>query len=198
MKMKRFKNSNYYVNEKGQVFSQRKNGLKELKAQKIGKYLGVNIRIEKNTKPKIYYIHRMIAECFLETWNEKLEVNHLNMDKHDNRIENLEMVTRQENSKHYFSNQTTHIKMKDPNYRHNLYEKNKDRYKDSIQKWRDEHPERVKNYNKKYYKKIKSDPEKLKEMREYQKQYQEARKEKSKILQKKYYLKRKVKKSLES
>ena len=41
--------------------------------------------------------HRLVAECFLENYSEKLEVNHKNNIRYDNRLENLEMCTREYN-----------------------------------------------------------------------------------------------------
>jgi hypothetical protein len=44
--------------------------------------------------------HRAVALHFLDNPDSKLEVNHLNCDKSDNRLENLEWVTRHENIQH--------------------------------------------------------------------------------------------------
>jgi hypothetical protein len=45
-------------------------------------------------------IHRLVAEAFIGPLEKGMEVNHKNGDKHDNRLENLEFVTRSENIKH--------------------------------------------------------------------------------------------------
>ena len=42
-------------------------------------------------------VHRLVAEAFLGN-GDGLEVNHINEDKTDNRLENLEWVTHQQNS----------------------------------------------------------------------------------------------------
>jgi hypothetical protein len=46
------------------------------------------------------YVHRIIAELFLGLPESKMDVNHINCIKHDNRIENLEWMTRKQNIIH--------------------------------------------------------------------------------------------------
>lgn len=50
---------------------------------------------------KIFYVHRLIASHFLVKEKNK-EVNHLDGNKLNNRVSNLEWVTRSQNSKHAF------------------------------------------------------------------------------------------------
>ena len=60
----------------------------------------LRITLTSDGKRKSYFVHRLVARAFLDNYNEKLQVNHKNGIKDDNRIENIEMVTLQENIRH--------------------------------------------------------------------------------------------------
>ena len=61
-------------------------------------YLLVNLW--KNNKPKNIRTHRLIAKAFIPNPENKPQINHINGDGTDNRIENLEWCTASENIQH--------------------------------------------------------------------------------------------------
>lgn len=66
---------------------------REIKTQTTNKgYVRVGLRLDKN-EPKKYRVNRLVAEVFIENYDEKLEVHHINNLRNDNRVENLMCVT---------------------------------------------------------------------------------------------------------
>ena len=92
--MKHF-DSNYIVYSDGRVYSVRRNMF--LKPQPTTKgYKQVKIY------GKWYSVHRLVAKVFIPNQNNLPQVNHLNKDKTDNRVENLEWCDNRHNKSHSF------------------------------------------------------------------------------------------------
>lgn len=58
------------------------------------------IQLFNNGKRKTIKVHRLIMLAF--KWESKLDVNHINWIKNDNKLENLEYCTQRENTIHSF------------------------------------------------------------------------------------------------
>ena len=92
LKIKDFED--YTVDEQGNVYSLRKR--KYLK-QSINKNGYCKVTLQKDKYKKMYSVHRLVAEAYILNPLQKEQINHINGNKQDNRIENLEWVTAKEN-----------------------------------------------------------------------------------------------------
>lgn len=61
-------------------------------------------------KPKSMYVHRLVAQAFLDNPDSKPLVNHKNGNPKDNRITNLEWVTYSENVAHGYRSNGRRVK----------------------------------------------------------------------------------------
>lgn len=98
----------YYITDTGDVYSTVYNHIynpnKELRKLKFGvgtaNYLSVVLC--KNGQHYRKFVHRLVAEAFIPNPENKPEVNHIDGNPSNNRVENLEWVTRSENIKHSY------------------------------------------------------------------------------------------------
>ena len=64
-------------------------------------YLAVNLH--KNSKLKHFYVHRLVASAFINNPNHLTEVNHIDCNKCNNNVENLEWCNRNYNLQHSYN-----------------------------------------------------------------------------------------------
>ena len=91
----------YQVSNLGRVRSVKRDKVMSLLTRQHG-YKSVQLHGNGGNKRgfKTFSVHRLVAEAFVPNPDGKLEVNHINEDKTDNRAENLEWMSHKENSNH--------------------------------------------------------------------------------------------------
>lgn len=96
----------YEVSNLGKV--RNKITMKSLRMKMISKYPGYQFHLghTKSDKGKNYQrtIHRLLAKAFIPNPEDKSEVNHIDSNKMNYAISNLEWVTQSENTLHSFKN----------------------------------------------------------------------------------------------
>lgn len=81
----------------GQVF--KKGVIKTPKENKDGH---MRVWLSKDSKKTPYFVHRLVAEAFIPNPEKHPVVNHIDGDKRNNSVGNLEWCTRSHNDKHAF------------------------------------------------------------------------------------------------
>ena len=99
---------NYLIDTFGNIKSldkkvKNKNGYRIIKGKmlkpKLDKYGYLKIGLTKNNKQKYYFVHRLVAETFLPNPNNYKIINHIDGNKTNNYVENLEWCTQSHNVK---------------------------------------------------------------------------------------------------
>ena len=104
--------SGLYVTESGRVFGTDIKGIYEIKP-----YVNIYTTKKKNDKKynctkygyykfhyngKIHRVHALVGRCFVDGYKEGLCLDHINNNSLDNRAENLQWITRSENTKKFW------------------------------------------------------------------------------------------------
>lgn len=90
---------NYSISDEGRLRNDDTNHIRKNKTDKYG-YEYVNLKQGGRTHSK--FIHRLVAEEFIDNPDRKPQVNHKDGNKKNNRVDNLEYVTASENMQHAY------------------------------------------------------------------------------------------------
>lgn len=91
----------YFISNLGNVKSD-----KTKRLLKIQKAAYSSISLSNKDKRYRFLIHRLVAQAFIPNPENKLTVNHINHNTHDNRVENLEWNTSKEQNDHNYKTQS--------------------------------------------------------------------------------------------
>lgn len=96
------RNSNYSINEQGQVRNDTTNLIKKPFINKKNGYLIIDLY--KNNKSQKVPIHRLLAEAFIDNPKNKPTVDHIDGNRKNNAISNLRWATYSENNSRFNTN----------------------------------------------------------------------------------------------
>lgn len=93
--------SKYCIDREGNIYNKEtKNKISTFADINGNGYIRIALTPNGQTETQKYYLHRIISLVFIPNPNNLPFVNHINENKRDNRIENLEWCTQSDNMKH--------------------------------------------------------------------------------------------------
>lgn len=98
----------YAVSSSGRVMNTKTHKILKQRKSKKG-YMTISLWV--NNKAILKQVHRLVAKAFIDNPKRRKQVNHIDGDKTNNTIENLEWVTNRQNGKHEVANDLCHSKL---------------------------------------------------------------------------------------
>ncbi len=89
---------NYYIDTKG-VITHRSGNIKK---QQTDKYGYKKVMLYDGNRKKNAFVHRLVAINFIPNPHNKPQINHIDCDKTNNTVSNLEWCTNSENTQHAY------------------------------------------------------------------------------------------------
>ena len=108
----------YLVSNIGKIYSLHSGELKEKKAF-AGHHGYLRVALFKNGKGKKYFVHRLVAESFIENTDNCNTVDHINKNTSDNNIDNLRWMDGAQNT----SRSLSHLTQDDVRYIRQNYQR---------------------------------------------------------------------------
>jgi len=91
---------NYFVSTRGRIMHGKRKRIRKHKIKPDGTHM-VSLRVNKQVKD--FFVHILEAKAFIPNPNNLPEVNHIDEDRDNLNIENLEWVSRSQNASHSFA-----------------------------------------------------------------------------------------------
>jgi hypothetical protein len=135
-----FTNGEYQVSNLGRIKSMQrivkdsKGRLQPINEKLIKGWINQKGYVEVSIKGKSHKVHRLVAKAFIENLELKPSVNHIDFNKENNCLQNLEWVTNKENTHHAIVNNRIKRQIGSSHYKAkavNQFEKNGD----FVRKW---------------------------------------------------------------
>lgn len=95
---RQYKNSNYWISDEGKCYnSQTKHLLSPIKSGNYYKYC-----FSMDGKKSSALIHKLVYSLFKDDYDEQKQINHIDGNKQNNVLDNLELITSQQNVLHSY------------------------------------------------------------------------------------------------
>lgn len=101
--------TNYYITEDGKCYNSLTGRYLKGQVNYKNGYLSYNLKLQ-GGRSKRFYAHRLVAIAFIDNPLNKQEVNHIDGNKLNNSVDNLEWVTSSENKKHAIDKELRKLK----------------------------------------------------------------------------------------
>lgn len=109
---------NYLIDEDGNIFN---TNTKQFLKGSVGENGYKYYRLSKDNKKKMFYAHRLVAEHFIDNPNDLPVVNHIDGNKLNNNVNNLEWLSYSDNSKHWHNTIKSSVRRETEYYKEDLF-----------------------------------------------------------------------------